>query len=76
MHLLLHFTQIVIQVVIYLTQLYPEHPYILILLVKMHLTGYAMWATQMREHIQQRDHAIQVNVSGDSKYDTILQSSE
>jgi hypothetical protein len=74
--LLPHLAQIILQDGIYLTEMYPNHPYALILAEKMHYTGFGLWATQMRELIRNRELTTKVNVSGDIKYDTIMQSSE
>jgi hypothetical protein len=57
--LLPHLAQkVVLQDVIYLTQMYPEHPCTRILCKKMHYIGYEMWALQMRERIQSREHTV------------------
>jgi len=74
--LLPHLAQVVLQDGIYLTQTYPEHPYSIILMEKMHFAGYELWASQMRHRIQSREHTVSLNVSGDHRYETILQSSE
>jgi hypothetical protein len=64
--------EIVIQDGIYLTSMYPEHPYSKMLLQKLQHLGYEQWAADTRAAVENREVTIQENANEDRRYEAML----